>query len=58
MVIDHSNKKNKSMIIEVLVGTLKTKVWVPIMATQAYLVNTDGEINKIEEIRVRDLSKE
>ncbi len=48
-------KGNK--IIEVLIGD-EVKVWIPVMATKLYIININGEIHQVQELRVRDLTEE
>ncbi len=58
MVKDEIAIKSKNkQIIEALVGH-KVKVWVPIMATQLYMVDKNGEIGKVEAVRVRNFENE
>lgn len=57
MVIDQEYKQSKSKrCIEVLVEDGKIKVWVPIIATNLFIISSNGEVRKIKEVHVRKLS--
>lgn len=53
----HAIKTKNKEIIEVLIGD-SAKVWIPIMGTSLYLIDREGELNKVQEVRVRYLYEE
>jgi hypothetical protein len=44
-------------MVEVLIGD-EVKMWIPVMATLIYIIDRNGNLNMVQEIRVRDLSIE
>ena len=54
----NSEQTNNDQMIEALIGNDTVKVWVPIMATNLYMVDTFGDIQKVQALQIRDLKKE
>lgn len=52
-----ASQTNGKKIIEVLIGG-EVKVWVPMIAVKAFLINKDGDIERVQAVRVRNIAKE
>lgn len=60
MVRDLVHENNEDEVIEVLIRNpdAKVGVWIPIITMNLYSVGNDGELYKVEEVRVRNFKKE
>jgi hypothetical protein len=59
MVKDHNNEEsNGDQIIEAFITEGDIGVMIPIMATQLYMVDRNGGISQVKELRIRNLKEE
>lgn len=50
-------KSRGKKMIEVLIAEGDIRVWIPLMATSAYIVTKDHELTKIREVKVTNIKK-
>jgi hypothetical protein len=53
-----AERTNGKEIIEALVVNGETRVWIPVMATKMVMISKNGDLDKVEAIRVRKFKDE